>query len=117
MNDSITRALKHCCEALDAKKVADLKVLDLRGKSTITDYFILATATSEPHLRALRRILEEVIEEEKVKVVGIDYHAASGWMVVDAFQFMVHLFTEEQRNNYNLEALWQDGTLIDWKSL
>ncbi len=116
MQDPIKQAIKHCCEALDGKKAVDLKVLDLRGKSTITDFFIIATASSEPHLRALRRALEEVMDAESLNVIGVDYQVQSGWLVVDAFQFMVHVFTQEQRANYALDALWRDGKNYDWSA-
>lgn len=115
--DETRTVLKRCAQTLSDKKAIDIKVLDLRGKSSITDYFLLATATSEPHLRALRRELEVVLDEEKVRLIGIDYQPLSGWLVVDGFSFMVHLFLPEQRENYALEALWKDGELLPVESL
>jgi ribosome-associated protein len=101
--------VKLCCVRLDEKKAEDLRVLDVSGQSSITDYLILATATSETHLRALRVELEKVLDEAKAHIVGIETAQESGWTVVDAFDLMLHLFTRETRGKYRLENLWKDA--------
>ncbi len=106
------RLLRRIVQALDAKKADDLRVLDVSRQSSITDYLVLATGTSEPHLRALRIELEHVLDEAKVSVVGVDTTKGSGWAVVDTFEIMVHLLTLENRDRYKLEALWRDATEI-----
>ena len=108
-NDEILDILKACREALEDKKAIDLKILDVRGKSPITNFFILASANSEPHMKALAGALDSVLREKGVKNVGRDYASGSGWIVVDAFDFMAHIFQEEQRGVYKLEALWKDA--------
>ena len=102
--------LKSVVQALDAKKAEDLRVLDVSKQSTITDYLVLANGNSEPHLRALRIELEKVLDEQKVRILGMDTTKGSGWMVVDAFEVMVHLFTMENRDKYRMELLWKDAT-------
>ena len=104
--------LKSVVQALDAKKAEALCVLDVSQQSSITDYLILATGTSDPHLRALRVELEKVIDAQKVRILGMDTGRGSGWMVVDAFDVMVHLFTPENRDKYRMESLWKDATEI-----
>src|SRR6478752_2322857 len=104
--------VKICCRALDEKKAEDLRVLDVSEQSSITDYLILATGTSDPHLRALRVELEKVIDAQKVRILGMDTGRGSGWMVVDAFDVMVHLFTPENRDKYRMESLWKDATEV-----
>ncbi len=96
-------------QALDAKKAEDLRVLDVSKLSSITDYLVLATGTSEPHLRALRIEVERVLDEQKAKILGVDTTRSSGWAVVDAFEVMVHLFTPENREKYRMELLWKDA--------
>jgi ribosome-associated protein len=111
--ESPTHALlKLVCRALDEKKAEDLRVLDVSAHSSITDFLVIATGTSEPHLRALRVELEKVLDAAKARIVGIDTNQASGWLVVDAFDLMVHLFTREKRSLYGLENLWKDATEI-----
>ena len=102
--------VKLICRALDAKKAEDLRVLDVSAQSSITDFLVLANGTSEPHLRALRVELEKVLDAAKVRIVGIDTDRGSGWLVVDAFEAMVHIFTPAMRAHYRLENLWKDAT-------
>jgi ribosome-associated protein len=98
-----------CCRALDSKKAGDLRVLDVRGFSSITDYLVIATATSEPHIRALRIELEKAVDASRTHIIGFETARESGWAVMDAFDVMVHIFTTERRSRYSLESLWRDG--------
>jgi ribosome-associated protein len=117
-SDSTFSLLKKLVRALDEKKVGDLRVLKMGPKSTITDYLVLATGTSEPHLRALRIEVERVLDEAKQPIAGMEVGTyGSGWTVVDAYQIMTHLFTPEQRANYALEKLWKDAEVLDVQSL
>lgn len=105
--------VKKCCRALDDKKAGDLRVLDVHEQSSITDYLIMATGTSDPHLRALRIEAEKVLDAAGAHIVGMDAQRESGWMVIDAFDVMIHLFTEQTRGNYSLEKLWKDAKELD----
>ena len=107
--DPTLEVVEKCRTALDDKKADDIKVLDVRGKSPITNYFVIATANSEPHLRALAGELERTLKDLGVKSVGRDYNTSSGWVVVDAFDFMAHIFLPEQRGLYGIESLWKDA--------
>ncbi len=106
-----------CCRALDEKKAGNLTVLDVAAASSITDFLVLATATSEPHLRALRIELEKALDAAKVRIVGMDTGQASGWFVIDAFDVMVHLFLPATREHYGLERLWRDATEVSVSKL
>ena len=99
--------------ALGDKKAEDLRVLDVSTLSSITDYLILATGNSEPHLRALRIEVERILDEQKAKILGVDTTKSSGWAVVDAFEIMVHLFTPENRDKYRMELLWKDAIEVE----
>ena len=101
-----------CCCALDAKKAADLRVLDVRQQSSITDYLVIATGTSEPHLRALRVELERAIATSHTHVVGRETERQSGWIIVDVFDVMIHIFLAEVRAHYGLENLWKDAVEV-----
>jgi len=101
--------VKQCCRVLDEKKAGDLQVLDVSAQSSITDYLVLATGTSEPHLRALRVELEKAIDASEHKIVGMETVQESGWIVIDVFDVMLHLFTPESRAKYGLENLWKDA--------
>lgn len=105
------------CQGLDDKKAVDLKIIDVTGLSSITNYIVVATGLAETHLRALRIEVEKVLDEQGAKIAGMDRNQQSGWLVVDAYQMMVHLFTAEARKRYALEQLWRDGREISLKSL
>ena len=107
------KLLQLIVQALDDKKAEDLRILDVGKLSSITDYLILATGNSEPHLRALRIEVERVLDEQKAKILGVDTTKSSGWTVVDAFEIMVHLFTPENRDKYRMELLWKDATEVE----
>ena len=104
--------VKLCCRALDEKKAVDLRVLDVSAQSSITDFLVLATGTSEPHLRALRVELEKAIDTSANRIIGMETAQESGWIVVDVFDVMVHLFTAEARAKYGLENLWKDAVVV-----
>ena len=104
--------VKLCCKALDEKKAVDLQVLDVSEQSSITDFLILATGTSEPHLRALRIELEIAIDKSAHPILGMETAQESGWLVVDVFDVMIHLFTAEARAKYGLENLWKDAVAV-----
>lgn len=113
-----TALLRTLITALEDKKADDLKVLSVGGVSDITDYLVLATGNSEPHLRALRIETEKVLDAAKAKIAGMDSGGFnSGWTVVDAYQIIVHFFTVEQREVYALEKLWKDAPEVDLKTL
>lgn len=101
-------------QALDAKKAEDLRVLDVSKLSSLTDYLVLATGNSDPHLRALRIEVERILDEQKARILGIDTNKGSGWTVVDAFEIMVHIFTKENRQKYRMELLWKDAKEVDF---
>ena len=106
-----------CCEALLEKKAEDIRILYFGEKSPLTDCFIIATGTSNPHLRALRDNLEKVLKERDIELLSKDRFNPNGWLIMDAIDFVVHLFSAEQREHFALEDLWKDATSIDPESL
>ena len=111
------KLLKLVVQTLDGKKAGDLQVLDVREQSSITDFLVLATGTSEPHLRALRIELEKALDGARVPIIGMENTQGSGWTVFDGFEIMVHLFTTEKRAKYRLELLWKDAEEIPVEAL
>lgn len=105
------------CEALLDKKAEDLKLLYFGDKSPLTDCFIIATGTSDPHLKALRNNLEVVLKENKIETLSKDRFQPGGWLILDAIDFVVHLFSKEQRENYALEHLWKDAEQLSPEDL
>ena len=108
-NSELRKNLRITCEALLDKKAMDLKLLYFGDTSPLTDCFIIATGTSDPHLKALRNNLEKTFKDQKIELFSRERFQPSGWLVLDAIDFVVHLFSKEQRENYALENLWKDA--------
>jgi ribosome-associated protein len=106
---SLPPVLKLICQALDDKKAEQVRVLQVKEQSSITDYLVVATGTSDPHLRALRVELEKILDANAVHIVGMDTTQESGWLVIDAFDIMIHVLTPANRERYALENLWKDA--------
>lgn len=117
VTDASPELLRAIVRALDDKKAEDLRVLRVTEQSSITDFLVLATGTSEPHLRALRVELEKVLDGAGAKIAGMETAEGSGWTVVDAYQIMVHVFTPDKRDAYRLEQLWKDAEEVAVPSL
>jgi ribosome-associated protein len=93
-------------------------VLDLRGISTFTDFFVICSATSEPQLKAIAGEIEARLKDDHgVRAVAIDGFPVSQWIVLDYLQVVVHVFHQEKRAFYSLEDLWGDAPRIKWESV
>jgi ribosome-associated protein len=85
-------------------------VLDLREISTFTDFFVICSGTSEPHLKAIAGEIETRLREDHgVRPAAIDGFPTSHWIVLDYLQVIVHVFHQEKRDFYSLEDLWSDA--------
>jgi ribosome-associated protein len=99
-----------CRELAENKKAEDIVVLDVRKLSSITDYFVIASGTSEPHLRAIvNEITDNLREEHNVRARAVDGEINAAWQVLDFFDVIVHVMRADVRSKYNLEALWGDA--------
>ncbi|MBQ9338628.1 MAG: ribosome silencing factor [Lentisphaeria bacterium] len=108
------KLLKLCEEIAYDRKAENIIRLDLTGMSAVSDYYILCTATSTPHVRAVaERLQREVLEKLKVKPVHVDGSPESGWIIVDFGLVMVHVMTASCRELYQLEDLWGDAPKTD----
>src|SRR5215475_6003247 len=102
-----------CRELADNKKAEDILVLDVRRISSITDYFVIASGTSEPHLRAISdEIMGRLREEHGLRPKTVDGTVAAGWLVLDLFDVIVHIMRRDTRAHYDLETLWGDAPRV-----
>ena len=102
-----------CRELADNKKAEDIVILDLRKISSITEYFVICTGTSEPHLRAIvDEIQEHLREEHQLTARGTDGGINTNWVVMDYFDVIVHVMRADVRELYNLEDLWGDAPQV-----
>jgi len=92
------------------KKAEDLAILDLRGISNFTDFFVICSGTSEPHLKAIASGIEDGLKlDDKVSPNAVDGYPMSQWIVIDYADVVVHVFHEQKRAFYSLEDLWSDA--------
>lgn len=102
---------------LDEHKAEDTVVLDLSGVSTIADYFVIATARSSVHLAGLARELERALDGLGVRALHAHRGGeASGWLLVDLGDVVVHLMDRERRQFYDLERLWFRAGTVPYSS-
>ena len=99
-----------CRELADNKKGEDIRVLDVHRISSVTDFFVIVTGTSEPHLRAISdEILDTLRDEHDLRPKSVDGTLHGGWVVLDLFDVIVHVMRPETRSRYDLEGLWGDA--------
>jgi len=102
-----------CRELADNRKAEDIVVLDVRELSTVTDYFVIASGTSEPHLRAIvDEITDELRDEHDVRPRAVDGTLQTAWIVMDFFDVIVHVMRKDVRERYDLETLWGDAPQV-----
>lgn len=93
--------------ALEEKKVVDPVVLDVRGRTPMADFFIIATGTSQVHVRALADAVIDKLADQGLKNKRIEGRTEAGWMLLDYGDVVLHVFSAEQREFYRLEAYWK----------
>lgn len=99
-----------CRELADNRKAEDIVILDVRKLSSITDYFVIASATSEPHLRAVvDEITDKLRQEHGLRPRAVDGTLPTQWLVMDFFDVIVHVMRTDVRDRYDLEGLWGDA--------
>ena len=102
-----------CHELADNKKAEGIVVLDVRKLSSVTDYFVICSGTSEPHLRAITdEITDTLREEQNLKPRAVDGTLRTAWLVLDYFDVIVHIMRGDVREHYDLESLWGDAPRV-----
>ena len=104
---------KMAVKALDSKKALDIKVIKIQDISAIADYFVIATGTSSTHVKALADEVEAQLDEAGISVSHVEGYGSNSWILLDYVDVVVHVFSDEAREYYDLERLWQDGEIID----
>ena len=102
-----------CRQFADNKKAENIVVLDVRRLSSVTDYFVIASGTSEPHLRAIvEEITGKLRQERGIRPLRADGSPHGAWVALDFFDVIVHVMRADVRERYDLEGLWGDAKQI-----
>ena len=97
------------CKVLSDHKAEDIVLMDVRGKTEVADYYVVAGGRSMTHTRALIEHVEEQIESLGVSAIRREGVREGRWAVIDYGDVLVHIFNDESRLFYHLESLWDDG--------
>lgn len=103
---------KEAVKILDKKKAFDLRAIHITEYSIVADYFVIATGTSNTHVKSLADEIEFELSEKGVQPGHIE-GKATGWILLDYGSVVIHIFTPESREYYNLERLWADASQLD----
>ncbi len=104
-------------KALDDKKGLDIKLLKIDQVSSLADYFIICTGTSNTHVKTLCDHAEYTLEQLGEPMLGREGHRGNTWELLDYGSVVVHVFTEEAREFYSLERLWADAEQVDIRDI
>src|SRR3954454_22557817 len=102
-----------CRELADNRKAEDIVILEVREVSSVTDYFVIASGTSEPHLRAIvDEIRDKLRDDYDLRPRAVDGMLHTTWVVLDFFDVIVHVMRSDVRERYDLETLWGDAPTV-----
>ncbi len=104
-------------KALDEKKGQNIKLLKIDKVSSLADYFLICTGTSNPHVKTLCDYAEFTLDNLGEPMLGREGHRGNSWELLDYGSVVVHVFTEEAREFYSLERLWADAEQVDLREI
>ncbi len=99
------------------RKAEDIVVLDLRAADGFTDYFVICTGQNARQIKAIADAVEEALRRDHVKPAHVEGYGHAEWVLLDYFDFVVHVFGKETRTFYGLERLWGNATAVDVSSV
>ena len=100
-------------EAAQGRKATGVIVLDLRKTAAFTDYFLICTGANARQVHAIADAVEEALKAKKVRPTHVEGYQRAEWILLDYFDFVVHVFSTHARQFYGLENLWGDATRIE----
>jgi ribosome-associated protein len=104
--------LERASELAADRKGADMLVMDLRGISNATDYFLVVSGTSDMHVRAIAEHIIEELKKEGVRPSHVEGLRTGRWVLIDYIDFVIHVFHPAARDFYQLERLWGDAPTL-----
>ena len=110
------KILSIAAKALDSKKAEDMAAIKVADLTVITEYFLIATASSSTHVRALFEEVEDKLSEEGIEPYHIEGRGTN-WILLDYGSIIVHVFTRDAREFYSLDRIWDDGEHIEIEEL
>lgn len=103
--------ITHITDYIKDKKGTDITIIDIRGLSSLTDYFILCTSDSDPKTRAIANHLKKELSRKKIKPIHTEGFDHLDWVLMDYSDIVIHIFKKEIRDFYKIEKLWADAKI------
>ena len=116
MLDAI-KMLKTAYKALDDKKAYDIKILDIKKISSIADYMVIADGTNKNQVQAMCDAVTEEMGKAGFLSKSIEGYSEGGWILLDYYDIIIHIFSDEARRFYDIERIWSDGKYVDISEL
>ncbi len=102
-----------CAQILEENKAENIEILNVKDQIGITDFFVIATGQSQPHLKFLQQELKKQLEKQGERnPEHLEGKPEQGWVLADYEEIIIHLFSEEKRKYYDLEGLWADAPRV-----
>jgi ribosome-associated protein len=112
-NSTLPQILQTVVDAAQDKKAADIVVLDLRKVGAFTDYFVICSGQNPRQVKAIADAVDETLRKAHVKPAHVEGYDRAEWVLIDCFDFIVHVFGRETRRFYALEGLWGSAERVD----
>ncbi|NMB11595.1 MAG: ribosome silencing factor [Firmicutes bacterium] len=103
-------------QAVSDRKALDIRVLDMRSVTLIADYFVICSAESMVHLRAITRAILDEVKDDDLKIKRQEGTEDARWVLIDLGDVIVHAFHHAEREFYDLDSLWGDAHEVDWEA-
>lgn len=116
MTDAINM-LKTAYKALDDKKAYDIKILNIKKISSIADYMVIADGTNKNQVQAMCDAVTEEMGKAGFLSKSIEGYSEGGWILLDYYDIIIHIFSDEARRFYDIERIWSDGKYVDISEL
>ena len=110
-SSGIVRHAKKISDLMLEKKALDIIIIDVNKITTLTDFFVICTSESEPQTRAITDHIHEQMKEDGMRAWHIEGYENLDWVLLDYVNIVVHVFSRESRDYYDLERLWADGKI------
>jgi ribosome-associated protein len=109
MEPTASELLQVAVRAAEGKRASSIVALDLRGLSSVTDYFVICSGSSDTNVRAIADAVQEKLKEAGSRPFGVEGRKEGTWILMDYVDFVFHVFYTEQRIAFSLEDLWKDA--------
>jgi ribosome-associated protein len=113
----LPKAITTAIEAARDKKAMGVVVLDLKKAGAFTDYFVICSAANPRQVQAIADAIEEALKAQKQRPSLVEGYARAEWILLDYFDFVIHVFSKHARDFYGLDRLWGSATRIEFPDL